>query len=280
MGVRVSGRPGDNVAPSAWQLSPSLVEPGWDWFWHDPILSVPLMWKNLDGIVRPVRRNSVAGTPLWGASNIGTVLEFDGSNDEIVFPGSTPLTPITGDSERTYFFVIRVNSITSETGYVIHKNPFSTSWTGSTVQHNDDDLLWYINGVNTNASGVAVYGFFAAIDTWYNCAVTSRADGTCDIYKDGVLQTPDVGGTFNTPASELSDVGRIGRGQYTSSQWFNGDMAFFHAMRGSPNDQQLRQWGLDPFGPFRKSLRRAYKAPVVVGGFFGRKYYDEFLGAA
>jgi hypothetical protein len=134
---------------------------------------------------------------------IDSALTFDGSSDYI---DCGNVQNILG-SEKTYTFWVKQDVIgDGQRRGIIYKNPLSGTWNGLTIaKWNDDSLRVFINGASSGGSGAQVVDFFTSTD-WIFVAVVLDDSGNVLVYKDGVLQTLDSGGTYTTPVENNADL--------------------------------------------------------------------------
>lgn len=261
--------------PSRWGFDKGRITPGWDWFWSRDLLGCGALWE---GAGKPYnfvdrRLGTFSSGASWSIHKTGPSIVFDGTVNAIVTLDSPRL------AEMTLPFTLVFYGIVND----INKFPIPIQ----TSDFADRQANYYgaILDFNTNVANAHLevqYGDGAGAAsgnrrglTWNNVlsfgtptlwAVTMRTATTGIAYKDGAsLGSPDTtSGTGGALANHSTYRGRLGSGRtanYTSSthlMW-----AVFDRELTAVENKQL---ALDPFGPFRQSVRKSVRSftPVTV----------------
>lgn len=266
-----------------WNLEPALLSPGWEWFWGAVSLATITWERGGDPILygRGGKRIGVGaqGDALWLP---GGGLDPSALTSQLQMGTSDPLVqgdlawvmvlenwsaPLDGFPEPP--ILKRIDDLFTDEGF---RWEYVFQYNGSTV--------FNMNQFAFNSFPTSVINIPRTLPPGSGISVVGVTDDGTDtrLYVDGE-QAGDAGGTLvftggATPTQPVQ-LGNLNAGQELA--------ATIHAAYLFGRALTVAEHGLisaDPFGPVRHYLdNRTQRVHGfgAAGGFFSRRYYDEFL---
>lgn len=268
------------VKPAPWIIDPDRVGKEWDWFHNRRARNLYPNWAGAGEPLNHITGRSLevsgdaAGEPTWDNLGLtGVSPKFDGGTTEqgwefpledvdwvIGLTGYTIAIILEQDSQATDQFPYRFNEGPDQLQLVFQP-------AGPRLRHRAD-----IGGTTHLLDDTDVSEYLDK-----SRLVINTYDGsTVTFYRDGELITSQSASGVGE-IDNLDQDRTLGFSSQTDNFGFRGRIPSFVAFDYAITSEQAAQWGADHFGPIRPVRRKAYRA-IVPGGFFSRRYYDQFLG--
>jgi len=180
-------------------------------------------WNDISG-------NSRSGSLIGGAG-------YDPANGgSIVFDGVNDYTNITNTLVLNGSFTWNMNCKSNAMSAATNRQVYLGS-SGTWFEQSDNDTLFIRNTSEIDRNLELPTGLIPQ-NTWYNVAITRKADNTFDFYYNGIKQTLRSGGTSPVSASySITAVGSIGGG----GRYWNGNIAQTLVYNRALTDQEVLQ---------------------------------------
>jgi len=274
--------------PAPWSLSPGGVELGWEHFWRNAKIVLPI-WdathtsfdyagRRFGNLADPIRLPSRAFSQLGLGSNFPT-----GFNYKWIFP----LRPELHNTNR--FTVLAMVSkpawgaVGGIAGMFSNASRYFALWSDF---ENIFNMQSYISSVSQFARTGAHASYFDGTPT---CVVGTQDITRNDVYAAKPLTLADYdtgadpdGGTRNSTTTQDFAVGSY-QAAAGGNQW-NGDILFLAYLPGIAwSAEQAKAWMRDPYGPIRQRRRVWARVPAADGGGLAipiaAYHYNHHLGS-
>lgn len=233
------------LKPARWALSPALVGPEWAWFWKDALMISNVhrdgvlrdLTKNVDGVL-----NNFSANP-WIATEDGTGLDFDTTNDYVRFSGLGSQLGTT--SPWTVMIRARLNESPALLNLFNLNNGSTNIVIGYWWSSGNGFLLQRGNVGAARATELISDPDITILHTW-----VFRWDGVSnqpEIFVDG--KDLSTGGTSGLSAvnADTLDLNRGASGGYQAASTVTTCGLWSRKW----TDAEILHHSRDPFGPFR-----------------------------
>jgi len=189
-------------------------------------------------------KSYVSGSTTWvdvsRSGNSGTLVNGPTFNSEnggsIVFDGTNDYTNITTALVLSGSFTWNMNCKSNAMSAATNRQVYLGS-SGTWFEQSDNDTLFIRNTSEIDRNLELPTGLIPQ-NTWYNVAITRKADNTFDFYYNGIKQTLRSGGTSPVSASySITAIGSIGGG----GRYWNGNIAQTLVYNRALTDQEVLQ---------------------------------------
>ncbi len=147
----------------------------------------------------------LAGSPTWGTSEKGVVLDFDPTGDRVEVP--SPLDP-SGPFTLSIKFFSRGDYV-ADADYVL----IGPGVLGNMIYLNDSPAGFSVFGTG----GVSLLDADTAVGEWHHVILTYDGSGNTDGIINGLPLSPSASTSFNSTSADW----RIG-GRTNNQKWFDG----------------------------------------------------------
>lgn len=278
------------IKPNRWNVQRAFITPQWDFVW-DGLTHAYLMWERGGTIIRNYVNGELPGTldnvSRWtrpAGSSRGVIgLDFNPAGAHVDLNGNFGF----GASGQPFTIAIAFRT----------PNNVGSSGDNQIIGRFGNGKLFQLGHSNANlrvAYGVSPFDAILGSDVVLANFVFYLGVFTYDASTKGELWVAELNGPDGathqprglinlgsnavvTGAFDDTTELHIGRRGGDSAEEFDGEVYGVWAWDRKLPDRMLQQFATDPFGAFRLDPRIIGKAPAV-GGFFNRRYYDEFLG--
>ncbi len=230
------------IKPSMWAFIPALVDPKWNRF-HERLTSAVLFWDN---IIEPYELVSGLKTTQIGSQTVthGTigqdVLFATGSNQNIAIVSEAIAFPRT-----THGTILYIRRKTDTTDRISSHFGVTFSGTSRIQTHNpfqDGVTYWDWGSTGDNGRISATVPIDTDIEYW----VFVAGPAGLAFYKDGILHASN---SVAAHRDAQSGSFYVNRGQSTVGD--NQECYLIATFDDAWTANQVRDWSVDPWGPFR-----------------------------
>jgi len=275
----VGQRPRDLVKPSLWDIKPTRTDPDWAWFWDRPPVAMYPGWSDAGSIEREILGLGPdltfnAGPIRTVAPSLGqSILYDDASSQYLEATVTAGTTPFTAAPNSIIGYVTPDADVEHAIGGIFDASANSYFY----LQLNATAKVEYrvrSPTVSVNVTGVRNEG----VGTPVLIAGVSVTNADHNVYENAVLINQQE--TTSTPIAANLDTIAVGRATRTTPEaYFSGHIHYvlYFDYAVLPAFQQILVE--DPFGWLRMARPSVgFVTAPPAGGFFSRRYYDQYLG--
>ncbi len=246
--------------PPQWPVAAAMVAPQYQPLWRG-LVGHWIMWEGSGLIARDIsgRGSHLTFTsgPVWSASQLGTAITFDGTNDHLLVADSPHLKNFAALTIAAW--INPSASGGSSASRIAHKSRTATADDYALNYISTDKLQLRINtdGGQTLLNGLTTItpntGWYHALGTWDGSEMSVFLNGVSDatpVARTGTLT--DNNQPFAIGAHEGTQTNRA----------FNGKIVDVRIWDRVLTPAEIRSLYQDPFGSVRPVLRVAGRAPT------------------